>query len=248
MNPTKPPQNRPETPLPAISSKKRTSDIIPASKVAGIASKRQKGHWSRGPNAKKVARQISRSKKGWNPSTVTRERMSSAKKGGSLKQEHRDKISQSIKAFYAKGGKPGMLGKILSPTSRGNMSEAKKKWAATVFGRKQIFKTVQKSYRRNPTAAEKELRKILRANHISYRSQVIVRWQHVVDFLLPQHKLIVECDGKSHRRGQVLTADQKRDRFLRSIGYQVIRISNESIFKNPSLVIRKICRNFQKKS
>ncbi len=47
-------------------------------------------------------------------------------------------------------------------------------------------------------------------------------------------KLIVECDGfKYHNSKEIFERDRKRDRLLKSKGYQVIRFSGAEIYRDP---------------
>ena len=52
---------------------------------------------------------------------------------------------------------------------------------------------------------------------------------YIVDFLLPESMLIIEVDGSQHYTESGLAADAIRDEHLRSLGYTVIRYSNEDI-------------------
>jgi len=45
-----------------------------------------------------------------------------------------------------------------------------------------------------------------------------------VDFLIPEVRLVVEVDGRSH--ATKLDADRRRDVFLRGLGYEVIHLDN----------------------
>ena len=56
--------------------------------------------------------------------------------------------------------------------------------------------------------------------------------EYIVDFLLPDSMLIIEVDGSQHYTEIGLAADAIRDEHLRSLGYLVVRYSNEDIRTN----------------
>jgi len=50
-----------------------------------------------------------------------------------------------------------------------------------------------------------------------------------VDFLLPEHKIVIECDGKDYHRDKV--KDWRRQREIEGLGFRAIRASGEKIYK-----------------
>ena len=60
---------------------------------------------------------------------------------------------------------------------------------------------------------------------------------YIVDFVCRSRKLIVEADG-DHHEGSV--HDRRRDAFLRSKGYRVLRFWNDDIAKYPEWVRSQI--------
>ena len=66
---------------------------------------------------------------------------------------------------------------------------------------------------------------------------------YIVDFLLPELKLIIEIDGSQHYTEKGLAADAVRDEHLHSLGYKVIRYSNEDIRTNLEGVAEDILLN-----
>lgn len=86
---------------------------------------------------------------------------------------------------------------------------------------------------RKMTPAERRFRELLIAQGIRYLTQKILftsEWQfYIVDFLLPDYKLIVEIDG-SHHLNQ-LTKDNLRTKRLESLGYKVIRYQNSEVWQ-----------------
>jgi very-short-patch-repair endonuclease len=53
-----------------------------------------------------------------------------------------------------------------------------------------------------------------------------------VDFYCPEQSLVVEVDGDSHADAEQIQRDQRRDRYLQSIGLRVVRYRNDDIMKN----------------
>ena len=66
--------------------------------------------------------------------------------------------------------------------------------------------------------------------------------QYIVDFLLPEANLIIEVDGSQHYTEAGLASDAERDCRLRSLGYTVVRYSNEDIRTNLEGVAEDLLR------
>jgi very-short-patch-repair endonuclease len=61
----------------------------------------------------------------------------------------------------------------------------------------------------------------------------------VVDFLWRGHKLIVETDGyKFHRGRAAFEGDRERDLKLRTLGYEVIRLSYRQVIEHPGRIAK----------
>ncbi len=82
--------------------------------------------------------------------------------------------------------------------------------------------------RHNGTDTEQMLWRCLSGKRlgVAFRRQVPID-RFVVDFLAPSVRLVVEVDGGYH--SQRVTADSRRDRVLRRLGYRVLRIEAELI-------------------
>jgi len=55
---------------------------------------------------------------------------------------------------------------------------------------------------------------------------------YIVDFYCPEQSLVIEIDGDSHADAEQIEKDQRRDRYLQSIGLRVVRYTNDDIMKN----------------
>jgi very-short-patch-repair endonuclease len=99
-----------------------------------------------------------------------------------------------------------------------------------------------KQLRQAMTRAETLLWRYLKANRIDglgFRRQVPIR-NYIADFVCLSAKLIVELDGESHDFEEREKADQSRDAFLVSEGFQVLRFTNEQVTSNLEGVVEVI--------
>jgi very-short-patch-repair endonuclease len=85
---------------------------------------------------------------------------------------------------------------------------------------------------------ERAIAQGLEKRNIRYKREHVISHTHV-DFAFPEVKLAVECDGwrYHHTRKE---HDARRDAFLKSQGWTVVRFSGEEIRKNPDACIEKI--------
>jgi very-short-patch-repair endonuclease len=101
-----------------------------------------------------------------------------------------------------------------------------------------------KAMRSAPTEAEHRLWQIVRAHRFSafkFRRQVPID-HYIVDFLCPARRLIVELDGGQHAES---TNDLRRDAYLQSQGFHIIRIWNNELFTNEEGVAAAILNALQ---
>ena len=97
-----------------------------------------------------------------------------------------------------------------------------------------------KKLRREMTPAEKILWKQLKANRLQglhFRRQQVVHGYYP-DFYCHQHELIVELDGGIHEFQKEY--DAEREAYLISLGFRIIRFTNEEITKNLKGVLQRI--------
>ncbi len=89
-----------------------------------------------------------------------------------------------------------------------------------------------RSLRSNSTDAEMVLWRVIRNRNllgVKFKRQQCIG-PYVVDFYVPQHRLIIELDGGQHAVNQRI--DDQRTRFLTERGYRVIRFWNNEILKD----------------
>ena len=99
-----------------------------------------------------------------------------------------------------------------------------------------------KQLRQAMTRAETLLWRSLKANRVDglgFRRQAPIR-NYIADFACFSAKLIVELDGESHDFEERQKADQNRDAFFVSEGFQVLRFTNEQVMSNLEGVVEII--------
>ena len=103
--------------------------------------------------------------------------------------------------------------------------------------RKDLTPTAQE-LRNNPTQAEKELWSILRSEcmGVKFRRQAVIG-RYIVDFVCYERKLVIEVDGGQHYQNQ---KDVRRDVWLKSEGFIVLRFWNNDVLGNLDGVYQKI--------
>ncbi|MFZ2153172.1 MAG: endonuclease domain-containing protein [Microgenomates group bacterium] len=94
--------------------------------------------------------------------------------------------------------------------------------------------------RNNPTAAEDKIwQEVLRKRQTGYlflRQKPIYRF--ITDFYCAELKLAIEIDGSSHNNKKC--TDKLRDQFLKQIGIDTIRFTNNEIIYNINDVKNKL--------
>ena len=98
-----------------------------------------------------------------------------------------------------------------------------------------------KEMRHNPTKAEDALWDCIRNRKIDYK----IRRQHIVngfiaDFICIEKKAIIEVDGGIHSTKEQKEYDNYRTEVLNSVGFNVLRYTNEEVLRNPYDVAKKI--------
>jgi very-short-patch-repair endonuclease len=118
--------------------------------------------------------------------------------------------------------------------------------AEYLFNKKEL-KPNRIALRRNSTSAETALWNLLKNKKLEGRK---FRRQHgignyIVDFFCPSEGLIVELDGDIHGDYYQIEKDSKRDRYLESLGFTVLRFENRFVFQDPDYVMVEIKKRFR---
>ncbi|MCC8980274.1 endonuclease domain-containing protein [Bradyrhizobium acaciae] len=91
-----------------------------------------------------------------------------------------------------------------------------------------------KQLRRTMTRAETLLWRHLKADRLAglnFRRQAPIG-SYIADFIAHSCKLIVEVDGESHDFEERIRHDERRDAWLKSRGYRVLRFTNDDVLKD----------------
>ena len=105
-----------------------------------------------------------------------------------------------------------------------------------------LMKDFAKRMRSVPTDAERVIWNLIRGKKLEgfkFRRQHIIG-SYIADFICLQENLIIEIDGLIHQLPEHKLNDQERTKWLEEKGYEVIRFSNEEVFKNTDKVLDKI--------
>lgn len=102
-----------------------------------------------------------------------------------------------------------------------------------------IMRDRARALRKSPTPAERALWRMVNRDKLGvrFRRQRFIG-DYIVDFLCPAHRLVIEIDGGQHNGSEY---DARRDAWLRSQGYEVLRFWNRDVLTNPEGVGRRIC-------
>jgi very-short-patch-repair endonuclease len=109
----------------------------------------------------------------------------------------------------------------------------------------QVTRTMRsraRSLRRDLTDAERIIWHAVRAHRLngaSFRRQTPIG-PYVVDFLCHEAKLVIEIDGGQHFETRQQKRDARRDAFLASKGYRVLRFNNYDVMTNRAGVLETI--------
>ena len=109
-----------------------------------------------------------------------------------------------------------------------------------------LLKEFARENRKNATLAEHVLWDELRENELGVRflRQHIIG-DYIVDFLALEVGLIIEVDGAYHSERQQEEDDERRTRELKTMGFEVIRFTNEEVLYDTNKVIEDIIQKLQ---
>jgi very-short-patch-repair endonuclease len=119
------------------------------------------------------------------------------------------------------------------------MSDVVKQPAWHVSGK---MRSRARTLRRDPTDAERIVWNALRAHRLNgaiFRRQTPIG-PYVADFLCHAANLIVELDGGQHFEDANMHHDARRDEFLASKGFRVLRFNNHDVMSNRQGVLETI--------
>ncbi len=93
-----------------------------------------------------------------------------------------------------------------------------------------VLKENSEKMRKNPTEAEAAMWEMLRGKNldVKFRRQHIIG-EYITDFVCLDKQLVIEIDGGYHNEPEQQQLDKQRTDFLQSIGFSVLRFSNEEV-------------------
>ncbi|MCR5180128.1 MAG: endonuclease domain-containing protein [Bacteroidaceae bacterium] len=110
-----------------------------------------------------------------------------------------------------------------------------------------LLKEFARENRKNPTLAESVLWEQIRDEYlgVKFLRQHIIG-DYIVDFLARKEGLIIEVDGSYHAEREQQEEDLIRTAYLQSMGYRVMRFTNEQVLYDTDNVIQQIKDYFEK--
>ena len=129
--------------------------------------------------------------------------------------------------------------KPLSNSPQGGEDAKPHNWQTAGDSSYNFTKEKSQELRKNQTEAEQILWEAIRKKSldVKFRRQHIIG-ANIVDFVCLDHKLVIEVDGKIHLNQKEYDAERTKE--LESIGFSVIRFTNEEITNEIENVISKI--------
>ncbi len=109
-----------------------------------------------------------------------------------------------------------------------------------------LLREFARKNRKNATLAEQVLWEELREKELGVRflRQHIIG-DYIADFIALEVGLIIEVDGSYHSEPQQEEDDERRTRKLKTMGFDVIRFTNEDVLYNTNKVIDDIIQKLQ---
>jgi very-short-patch-repair endonuclease len=102
------------------------------------------------------------------------------------------------------------------------------------------IKPLAREHRHESTPAEAAFWEVVRGRKLSglkFRRQHPIE-RFIVDFFCSEITLIIEIDGSIHE--QTIEEDKLRQEFLESLGFRVLRFTNEEVLQNVQGVLNKV--------
>jgi len=104
-----------------------------------------------------------------------------------------------------------------------------------------LLKEYAKRMRKFPTEAEAVLWHNIRNKSlgIEFKRQVVIL-DYIADFYAPEQQIIIEVDGGYHDVPEQMVLDEARTKRLESVGYNILRFTNEEVLNDIETVLYKI--------
>jgi very-short-patch-repair endonuclease len=104
------------------------------------------------------------------------------------------------------------------------------------------LRPVVRRLRRDATSAERRLWERLRRQQVAgfrFRRQVILAGS-IADFACFEARMVIEVDGATHSTDEEIASDVARSAALAMQGYDVLRFTNDDVYRNIAGVVETI--------
>jgi very-short-patch-repair endonuclease len=203
--------------------------------------------WNKGKKgvySKKMIDKLSEVHKGKRQSEETKIKRSKSLKGHIVLEETKKKIS------LAQKGRKSQY--VMTDEIRKKMSESRKGKPSLLKGRKIKEETKNKirewvvnhpNRKFKDTSIELRVENELQRKNINYQKQVPLCNIAIVDFYLPEYRIVIQCDGDYwHSRLIQKERDERQDKVLIFNGFNVYRFWEHEINKDVSKCINKLLK------
>lgn len=102
-----------------------------------------------------------------------------------------------------------------------------------------LVKVYQNIIRKQPKA-ERVFEDALVKHQLRYRTQFPMGGGvYILDFFLPDLRLVIEIDDPSHERPERKKRDAAKNAYLTKNGYRIVRVTNDVVLKDPAAAVAK---------
>lgn len=196
-------------------------------------------------------RKISESNRGKKMSADARAKMSAAKKGKPQSEEIKRHLSTVLKGRVVSEETKqrmsiGQKALYDNPEYRKRRGELTRRfWASLTAEEKSKIALpgrlacLESTRLREPTSIERAVADEIMRLGIKFEQQVIFKY-YVADIYLPDHRVIIECDGDYwHSTSKMKAHDAKRDRWFIKHGMKVVRLKERDIRTNTKAAVQE---------
>lgn len=102
--------------------------------------------------------------------------------------------------------------------------------------------------KKDRTSIEIKMAKELDKRHIKYVEQYNLGNKFALDFFIPDHEVVIECDGRYwHEKPDVAKRDKSKNAYIKKCGYTLFRFWDDEINKDVSACVDKVIEEIEKK-
>ncbi len=104
------------------------------------------------------------------------------------------------------------------------------------------LKEYARQLRNNPTYAEKTLWYSLKGKQLGgydFDRQKPIG-EFIFDFYCSDLNLVIEIDGITHDEPEIMINDERKNNYIRHIGFNILRFSDDEVLGNGNMVVQRI--------